>query len=415
MWKRICAGLLGCSMLAGVSAGMVSAAPGPVKNVQESQALPAAQQGDAKKNGQGGTGSPATQPPASQAPKAQEAAPATAPKEAAASKEKKIVINIASRSLALYQGNEKIRLYPLGLGKPHTPTPTGYYKIRSKDVNPTWTDPSDTSIVIPSGENNPLGYRWMHLFGHYGIHGTNRPDSIGHYVSNGCIRMREADVEALFDMVDVGTPVEITYNRVVVEKTPDDTVAYYIYPDGYNRQSLDVPAVDKWLSGYGVSGFESNEAIQAKIAASDGQPTFIGKVYNVFVDGKKIPGKAVAVDNVTYLPAADLAQAAKMNVEWKAEGEMLVTPYGMAKGYNKKNVLYCNAADTMRLFHLEGALDATKSYMLKTKAAPMPEPVPARPSIGTEAPSPSTPVRHNDKPVLVYEKGEKASAEEAFQ
>ena len=283
--------------------------------------------------------------------------------------EKKIVINIASHSLALYQGGKKIRLYPLGLGKPSTPTPTGYYKINSKDVNPTWIDPSDPEVVVPSGESNPLGYRWMLLYGHYGIHGTNRPDSIGTYASNGCIRMNEKDVEALFDLVDIGTPVEITYNRIVVEKIEDDTVVYYIYPDGYDRQPLSVEMVDQWLSGYGINAFESNEAIEKKIAASDGEPTYIGKVYSILLDGKKLSAKAVIVDGVAYLPVSDVALALGLDAQWKPEDGTVITPYGMAKGYHKKNVLYFNALDMGPLFHVEGGLNENRTFVLRTKAA----------------------------------------------
>ena len=43
--------------------------------------------------------------------------------------DKKIVINLAGRSLALYDGETKIRLYPIAIGKPSSPTPVGYYKI----------------------------------------------------------------------------------------------------------------------------------------------------------------------------------------------------------------------------------------------------------------------------------------------
>ena len=68
----------------------------------------------------------------------------------------------------------------------------------------------------------------------------------------------------------IGTPVEITYNRIVVEKTPDDTVAFYIYPVGYERQPLDVAEVTRWLAGFGVQNFISDEDIQKKIDASDG-------------------------------------------------------------------------------------------------------------------------------------------------
>ncbi|MBR0102353.1 MAG: L,D-transpeptidase, partial [Selenomonadaceae bacterium] len=125
--------------------------------------------------------------------------------------QKKIYINVASRLMTFYDGNIKVAVYHLGLGKVSTPTPTGYYQVRAKEINPPWIDPSDPEYDVPSGPDNPLGYRWMEIQGNYGIHGTNRPDSIGGYVSNGCIRMREQDVEALFDAVEVGTPVEITY------------------------------------------------------------------------------------------------------------------------------------------------------------------------------------------------------------
>jgi len=57
-----------------------------------------------------------------------------------------------------------------------------------------------------------LGSRWLGLSipgGRYGIHGTNNPASIGGYVSNGCIRMHNRDIEEIFPRVEIGTPVEI--------------------------------------------------------------------------------------------------------------------------------------------------------------------------------------------------------------
>lgn len=425
MRNRVCAGILGALLFIG--SPMLSALAAPdltsASNVarEKAEAASFAQEQKEEKTPVRGQGNRNLQESASPktdgtAPLPQEAVPVkesvpSATKEETPpvvqaepepeSTEKKIVINIASRSLALYQGNEKIRLYPLGLGKPYTPTPVGYYAIQSKDVNPTWVDPSDTTKVIPSGEDNPLGYRWMLLQGNYGIHGTNRPDSIGHYVSNGCIRMRESDVEALFDLVDVGTPVEITYNRIVVEKLKDNTVVYYIYPDGYERQALDVALVNKWLSGYGISSFESDENIRTKIENSDGEPTFIGKVYNGYVDGKRLSGKVVIAEGVTYLPALDVSQALSMDLQWKPEESMLVTPYGMAKGYDKKSVLYCDASDAMTLFHLEGAIEGGNSYVLRTKKAPVKAP----------GSSPVQPAVRGERPVPVYEQQKNAERE----
>ncbi len=276
----------------------------------------------------------------------------------------RISINLAARSLALYRGSEKVALYPIGPGTATTPTPTGYYKVQEKIVNPTWTSPS-TGESIASGPDNPLGYRWIGFQGNYGIHGTNHPDSVGHYVSNGCVRMHEEDVEKVFDKVEVGTPIEITYNRVVVEKIPDQTIVYYIYPDGYGRQNLDVADVASWLKGYGVADFESDEAIQQKIDASDGQPTYIAKVYPLIVNGQKLKEKAVVQDGITYLPSISLAKASKVSLGWNADSNTLVSTVGKAVGYNKKDTLYCNADDAETLFHLTGGLNKSGAYELK--------------------------------------------------
>ena len=298
---------------------------------------------------------------------------------------RKISINLAARSLAVYEGQKRIRLYPIGPGKASTPTPVGYFKVESKDLNPTWTDPTDPGYSIPSGESNPLGYRWMEVQGNYGIHGTNKPESIGHYVSNGCIRMNEKDVEDVFDLVKVGTPIEITYNRIVVEKTPDDRIAFYVYPDGYGRQPLDVEEATKWLKGYGVQNFISDEDIEKKIEASDGEPTYIGKVYNITVDGKKLQNKAVEQDGITYLPAIDLADAAGVNLGWDEKSEVLFSTVGKATGYNKKDTLYCNADDVQTLFHLDGGLSDKQYVYHKMTAAPAAAATTAAPAATTPA------------------------------
>lgn len=280
--------------------------------------------------------------------------------------EKKLIINSASRLMTLYNGDSKIAVYPLGLGKTWTPTPTGYYSILTKEVNPTWIDPSDPEYEVPSGPSNPLGYRWMRIVGNYGIHGTNRPDSIGHYVSNGCIRMLEKDVEVVFDEVSIGTPVEITYNRVVVEKTDDGNVAYYIYPDGYGWQNIDKEYVEGWLEPYGVSPFASDVEINEKIQNSDGTPTYLGKPYNIEVNGQRLDvldingrkflSKAVIRDTVAYIPAVPLAMALKTKLEWRAAESTLKTAYGEVVGYEMKKQIYCNADDVNVLFSVDGGL-----------------------------------------------------------
>lgn len=354
MWKKVCAGMLSAALMTG-AAGTVFAA----ESTDEVVSLV------------NQPGQPLVTTAAAKTEPAAPVAKTTAAKAEAPAKVEladKIVINLAARSLAAIRGNQKVALYPIGPGKTSTPTPTGYYKVIDKEVNPTWTDPGDASASIPSGPSNPLGYRWIGIGGNYGIHGTNHPDSVGHYVSNGCIRMHEEDVEKIYDMVEVGTPVEITYNRIVVEKTPDDQIAYYIYPDGYGWQNVTAADVDKWLAGYGVADFVNDADVEQKIAASDGNPTYVAKVYPLYVNGQKLKGKAVVQDGITYLPAVELAEADKISLGWKPEEKVLVSTYGQAVGYKKKDTLYCNADDVAALYHLEGGLDKNGAFDLKTKA-----------------------------------------------
>lgn len=107
-----------------------------------------------------------------------------------------IAIHLPTRRLTYHEGKRLIKAYPVGVGKPSTPTPAGHFAIVKKIINP----------------GSMLGSRWMGLSiqgGNYGIHGTNNPSSIGGYVSNGCIRMYNHDVEEIFPQVQIGTPVNI--------------------------------------------------------------------------------------------------------------------------------------------------------------------------------------------------------------
>ena len=82
-------------------------------------------------------------------------------------------------------------------------------------MNPTYSH--DGKVVRP-GPGNPVGTRWMSLgYKGYGIHGTNHPESIGHAASHGCIRLRNHDVEELFQLVHVGDEVDLISNP-----TPDE-------------------------------------------------------------------------------------------------------------------------------------------------------------------------------------------------
>lgn len=103
-------------------------------------------------------------------------------------------INVAIRTLTLFQNGGVVASYPVAVGKPATPTPTGTFPILNKAFEP----------------GGAFGTRWLGLTEDgIGVHGTNVPSSVGLAVSNGCIRMYNQDVEAIWELLFVGDPVTI--------------------------------------------------------------------------------------------------------------------------------------------------------------------------------------------------------------
>ena len=110
-------------------------------------------------------------------------------------------------ALLLYFNNDLFRVFRVGIGRQHR-TPVGTFVITSKIVHPAWTPPGKN---IPYGDpENILGSHWMGLtptgstnqaLRGYGIHGTWEPDSIGTAASAGCVRMRNEEVEELYDFI----------------------------------------------------------------------------------------------------------------------------------------------------------------------------------------------------------------------
>ncbi len=132
-----------------------------------------------------------------------------------------IYINLSEKRLyypVIIEGDPYVITFPVGIGKDNTKSPIGKFKITQKKENPEWVVPKsireeDPTLppVVPPGPDNPLGVRAMRL-GHteYLLHGTSKKFGIGMEVSHGCIRMYNQDVVRLFEIVDKGTPVEIT-------------------------------------------------------------------------------------------------------------------------------------------------------------------------------------------------------------
>ena len=124
---------------------------------------------------------------------------------------RRIVVSIPDRKLALVENDEVVRIFPIAVGAPVSPSPVGTFSIVTRVSNPTYYKPGK---VIGPGPANPIGTRWIGLnLKGYGIHGTDDPRSIGHARSHGCIRLRNADIEQLFERVRAGDVVELHDER----------------------------------------------------------------------------------------------------------------------------------------------------------------------------------------------------------
>jgi lipoprotein-anchoring transpeptidase ErfK/SrfK len=150
---------------------------------------------------------------------------------------KGIVINLAELRLFYYPPNEnKVVVYPIGIGQLGRNTPVMTTAIVEKIVNPVWIPTpnirkhylAEQGItlpgVVPAGPDNPMGLFAMRLAagkGTYLIHGTNANFGIGMRVSSGCIRLRADDIHALFQAVPVGTRVQVVNEPIKISQEPD--------------------------------------------------------------------------------------------------------------------------------------------------------------------------------------------------
>ena len=117
------------------------------------------------------------------------------------------IVELNSYTMTVHAYGYFVRAYKIGIGKDGA-TPLGKFTVLRKVVNPQYTDPQ--GHVIPGADpSNPLGDRWLDLGNSYGIHGTIDPNSIGKAESRGCLRLRNEDVEEVYDMLAVGSEVAI--------------------------------------------------------------------------------------------------------------------------------------------------------------------------------------------------------------
>ncbi|MGB0892801.1 MAG: L,D-transpeptidase family protein [Parashewanella sp.] len=147
---------------------------------------------------------------------------------------KGIVINLAEMRLYYYpKGKNIVEVLPIGIGEVGKGTPENWVTmVYRKKANPTWTPTqkmrkeyaAEGTIlpkVWPAGPDNPMGLFALYIGNLYAIHGTNANFGIGLRVSHGCVRLRNDDIEALFQRVPIHTRVEFVNQPIKTTVEPN--------------------------------------------------------------------------------------------------------------------------------------------------------------------------------------------------
>ena len=120
----------------------------------------------------------------------------------------KIHVDKSDNVLEVFLNDRFFKRYQVGTGE-YNKTPVGVFKVTDRIAQPTWWRPDGKAIPYGDPENE-LGTHWLSLdVPGYGLHGTWEPESIGKQESAGCIRMLNEEIEELYALIPLGTPVEI--------------------------------------------------------------------------------------------------------------------------------------------------------------------------------------------------------------
>ena len=208
-----------------------------------------------------------------------------------------IVLNIATKRLfyfpAVPEGQPTIvKTFPIGIGRVGWETPLGITTVLAKAKDPHWYVPLSVRrehaelgdplpSVIPPGPENPLGHRVLKLeMPGYLIHGTNQPYGVGMRVSHGCVRLYPENIEYLYELVEIGEPVNIINEPFLMGQLDGE---WYFEGHAPLEDDLLSPAERLELllehhNGETEAGFSQKELDHARTLASneDGVPSRLG-------------------------------------------------------------------------------------------------------------------------------------------
>ena len=127
----------------------------------------------------------------------------------------RVVLDLGRRQISVVRQGQTLGPWPVAIGDPKTPTPSGLFKVENMMMNPQYQSTKSGKLHPKRGLQSPLGHRWIGFLrsgpNQFGIHGTPWPHWVKTRaaVSNGCVRMLNAHVQKLYDHVEVGMAVEI--------------------------------------------------------------------------------------------------------------------------------------------------------------------------------------------------------------
>ncbi|EGT4253078.1 L,D-transpeptidase [Citrobacter amalonaticus] len=198
-----------------------------------------------------------------------------------------IVVNVAEMRLYYYpNGSDTVEIFPIGIGQAGRETPRNWVtRVERKQEAPSWTPTANTRreyssrgeslpAFVPAGPDNPMGLYAIYIGKLYAIHGTNANFGIGLRVSQGCIRLRNDDIEHLFQNVPVGTRVQIIDQPVKTTLEPDGSRWVEVHePLSRNRAEYEsdrkvplpiTPVMRSFMSGEGVDVSRVSEALERR-------------------------------------------------------------------------------------------------------------------------------------------------------
>lgn len=188
-----------------------------------------------------------------------------------------IVINVPQRMLFLFSDGRLAGHFPVGIGRRGWTTPAGRYRIVEKEEDPSWEVPRSIQAEMrrkgqrvvkrmAPGPDNPLGRHWLGLDRNgIGIHGTPQTSTLFGFVSHGCVRMHPDDIEGLFGEVDVGTPVEIVYQPMLLGRDEDGRVVLEVHPDVYRRVRDPMAVIRRQAEEMDVAGLLDWTAVRSAL------------------------------------------------------------------------------------------------------------------------------------------------------